>query len=115
MKKNSLIESFHSVFKDPGIRWEKESCVSIDSDSPLDNESVLTPNVVRLSCGKFRMYYTGLGTARPIANSLGYILSAISEDGLNWSKEEGIRIDVKLPFACNRVLCPEIVPLKDGK
>ena len=115
MKKNSLIESFHNVFNDPGLRWVKEDHVSIDSNSPLDNESVLTPNVVRLSCGKFRMYYTGLGTARPIANSLGYILSAISKDGLNWNKEEGIRIDVMPPYACNRVLCPEVIPLEDGR
>ena len=57
------------------------------------------------------MYYTGLG--RTISTAYGYILSAVSMDGLNWSKEPGIRFDVLRPNANYRVLCPDVILLPD--
>ena len=61
------------------------------------------------------MYYTGFGPGRTIDASYGYILSAVSKDGLNWSKEPGIRIDVHGPNATHQVLCPDVIPLPDGR
>ncbi|NRA17506.1 MAG: hypothetical protein HRU04_18610 [Oceanospirillaceae bacterium] len=109
------IGAVHCINSDPGLAWVKDPEVSIEPDTPLDSMSILTPNVVRLPEGGFRMYYTGHGPGRTIEASYGYILSAVSKDGLNWSKEPGIRIDVHGPNATHRVLCPDVIPLPDGR
>ena len=67
------LQSVHYIASDPGVKWVKDPEVSIDSDSPRDAQSVLTPNVVRLPEGGFRMYYNGLGPERTAGSSIGYI------------------------------------------
>jgi hypothetical protein len=109
------LESIHYSERDPGLAWIKDPQIAIDLDTPLDSQSILTPNVVSLPTGGFRMYYTGLGPARTVADCFGYILSATSEDGLTWSKDSDIRMDVHEPDAMCRVLCPDVIPLPDGR
>ena len=58
------IRSVHYIAFDPGLTWVKDAEVSIGPDTPLDAMSILTPNVVRLPQGGFRIYYTGLGPGR---------------------------------------------------
>jgi len=108
------LQAVHYIARDPGVQWVKDPEVSIDSDSPLDAQSVLTPNVVRLPWGGFRMYYNGRGPARVVESSIGYILSAVSDDGLIWTKEPGVRIDVHEPDANCWVICPDVIPLPNG-
>ncbi len=67
------IRSVHYVADDPGLTWTKDPEVSIGPDTPLDALSILTPNVVRLPRGGFRMYYAGLGPGRAVEDSQGYI------------------------------------------
>jgi len=105
----------HYLDKDPGLSWIKDKHIAIDSDSVLDDENVLSPNVVELQNGALRMYYMGFGSGRPNKESEGYILSAISKDGVNWEKESGIRLDIDARYNFNRVLSPEVIHLEDGK
>ena len=49
--------------------------------------------VLTLNDGTYRMYYTG------IREDVSRVLSAVSPDGLNWVREQGVRIDPQ-------VLCP---------
>jgi len=100
---------------DPGLRWVKDSGIAIDLDSPLDSRKILTPNVVKLPDGGYRMYYTGYGPGRRVEEAEGYILSAFSEDATSWVKEPGIRVDVHEPHASRRTLCPDVIPLPDGR
>ena len=109
------IKSVHYIARDPGLRWVKDPQPSIGPDTPLDSLSILTPNVIRLPAGGYRMYYTGLGPGRAVQESQGYILSALSRDGLTWHKEPSVRLDVHKPFASSRVLCPDVIPLPDGR
>ena len=109
------MQLIHAVERDPGLRWVKDEQVSIDLDSPLDADKILTPNVVKLSDGRLRIYYTGAGPERPVKESQGYIVSAVSEDGINWRKEAGVRLDVHDSDAGLRVLCPDVIPLADGR
>jgi len=108
-------KAVHYIEKDPGLECIKDPQIAIDLDTPLDSEKILTPNVIRLPKGGFRMYYTGRGPARLVRESIGYILSAFSTDGLNWQKEPGVRIDVHKPDAALKVLCPDVIPLPDGR
>ena len=54
--------------------WIKESGVRL--------ENAADPFVMSLPNGGYRMYYPGAGG----------IVSAYSEDGLNWSRESGVRV-----------------------
>ncbi len=110
----SGIRSVHYAENDPGREWVKDSRIALDQDTPLDSTKILTPNVIRLPDGGYRMYYTGLGPGRPAVDAQGYILSAFSEDAAVWTKDPGIRLDVHAPHATRRVLCPDVIPLADG-
>ncbi len=110
----NALTAAHFHHSDPGITWDKDPQIAIDLDRPLDSDRILTPNVLRLPTGGYRMYYTGRGPAHSDPNAVGYILSAYSADGQNWSKDEGIRIDLHAPHATSRTLCPDVVPLPHG-
>ena len=111
----SGIRSVHYAENDPGKDWVKDTRIALDQDTPLDSTKILTPNVIRLPDGGYRMYYTGLGPGRPAADAQGYILSGFSEDAVVWTKDPGIRLDVHAPNATRRVLCPDVIPLADGR
>lgn len=75
-----------SAWSVDGVNWRKEPGVRVAGGGPYDSVGALSPHVVRLSGGQWRMYYTG-------ADGLTFvILSAISSDGLSWTKEDGIRV-----------------------
>ena len=94
MERFDGIRSVHYQARDPGLVWTKDPKPCIGPDSPLDSLSILTPNVVRLPTGGYRLYYTGRGPGRAVPDANGYILSAVSEDGASWRKEPGVRLDV---------------------
>lgn len=108
-------EAVHYQPSDPGTTWEKDPGIVLDLDTPLDCRQLLTPNVVKLPEGGYRMYYTGFASERQSADCEGYILSALSEDAGTWVKEPGIRLDVHEPHASRRALCPDVIPLPDGR
>jgi len=91
--KNMQVEP---VAKKLSLSWEK------DDNSRIEDGSV--PFVHRLKDEKVRLYY---------CNSKG-ILSAISNDGLNFVKEPGVRISPGTGFESN-VCDPTVVDLPDGK
>ena len=105
----------HFEATDPGTAWNKDAWIAIDLDSPLDSERILTPNVIRLPGGGYRLYYTGLGPARTAPDCIGYILSASSRDAVTWVKDPGVRVDVFPPHAALWTLCPDVIPLPDGR
>ena len=108
------LRAVHFQETDPGTRWRKDDRIAIDLDSPLDSECVLTPNVIRLATGGYRMYYLGRGPARTSPDAAAYILSAFSENGDSWQKETGIRVDVHPPHAAKCTMCPDVIPLAGG-
>ena len=108
------LEAVHFQETDPGGRWSKDPHIAIDLDHPLDSERILTPNVIHLPAGGYRMYYTGLGLDRRDRDALGYILSAVSEDAVTWDKDPGVRVDLFPPHASARTLCPDVIPLAEG-
>jgi hypothetical protein len=75
---------------DPGIRLEDGS----------------VPNIHRLEDGRFRMYYGGAGG----------ILSAISPDGLTFTKESGVRVPPGSQGSLEMIVSdPTLVMLNDGR
>ena len=83
----------------------------IEGSNTLDRYKVQAPCIVGIPSGGYRLFYTAVGPAKPFPECQGYILSAISYDGLTFQKETGIRLAPK-PQSSHmslRVLAPTIV------
>ena len=69
-------------------------------------EDATVPNVYRMEDGRIRMYYGGQGG----------ILSAVSDDGLTFSKESGVRVPSGSQGGLEMIVSdPTIVRLNDGR
>lgn len=101
--------------KEPGVRIDVGDRPPSDPAFPVDfmaSES----DVVRLPDERLRMYYAG-GSGAASPDRLVAILSAFSMDGLNWTKEFGIRL-ARGPsgsFDAVSVAAPNRIPLSDGR
>ena len=94
--------------QEPGVR------IAPDQSNASSTEFLVTdPSVIDLGNGTFRMYYTGMNGTLDPASSLRNIFSALSSDGLQFSKE-GIRINSQQNGNNNWVAMPEAVRHPDG-
>ncbi len=91
-------------------RWRKEPGARLHGSRVLDHSKVQAPCIVRVPNGGFRLFYTAVGSAKPFPACQGYILSAVSEDGLMFRTEPGIRLAPQpaLPHMSLRVIAPTI-------
>ncbi|MCE9589025.1 MAG: hypothetical protein K8S99_00695 [Planctomycetes bacterium] len=120
---------------DPGARWVKQAGAVIDAvpdgvTEPLPEArwpsdakrtgvyGVVSPRVVRLRSGGYRLYYTQImprpgfpAGANDYENATTRILSAVSADGLAWTPEPGVRLSAVQGGAGEfRVASSEVVP-----
>lgn len=85
--------------------WTKESGVRVNIGGIYDSVAAVSPEIIKLDNGKYKMYYGGSDSSK------SRILSAISTDGINWTKESGIRID---PGTAQAATYPSIIELPNG-
>ena len=104
----------HYQETDPGTVWTKDEGVVIDVDEGRDPHRVLTPNVIALREGGYRMYYYSGEPERRAEGVTGCIVSAFSTDGDTWTREDGRRVDAHAPDAESRTLCPDVLVLPEG-
>ena len=129
----------HTVDVDPGILWSKETHVAIDAPPDSDTNprpeatwpredlrtglcGVVSPRVLALPGGDFRMYYSQMlprpgfpAGANDYDNASTRILSAFSSDGKTWVPEPGVRLSSQEGGAGEfRVVSSEVVPVGDG-
>jgi hypothetical protein len=103
--------SVHWVPSDPGTRFVKDPAVVVAPPAVDGEWKALTPNVLALPSGGFRLYYTLSGPGRDYGPTRAAVLSCFSPDGLTGEPEAGERI---APFgvdAAVRVVCPDVVPI----
>jgi len=75
------------------LNWTVEPGTRLSSGGQYDPDSVVHPSVVALPEGGWRMYYDG-EIRRTEQEFVWRILSATSADGLNFTKDPGVRVDV---------------------
>ena len=75
------IHKIFSAISSDGLNFEREGWV-IDSEKTDDQGWASVPEAIKLSDGRVRLYYVSRACGR------GCIVSAISSDGLNFTKEE---------------------------
>jgi hypothetical protein len=89
-KGNKAIKSALSV--DGGWTFAQEAGERLTySGSEYELNGIWSAKVVVLPSGSFRMYYTGYGSDH------GRTLSALSSNGLDFTREGGVRLDVMCP------------------
>ncbi len=128
----------HAVATDPGTAWVKDEKPALDGppDAAADPApgaqwsaqeirtgiyGVVTPNVISLPTGGYRMYYTQIlprpgspAGANDYATATARILSAVSPDARVWTLEDGVRLSAQQGGAGEfRVVSPEVVPVPD--
>ncbi|MFN0196321.1 MAG: hypothetical protein ACKVT0_06225, partial [Planctomycetaceae bacterium] len=98
-------------------RWRKEPGARLQASRDLDSAKLQAPGIVRIPSGGYRLFYTAVGPGKPFPTCQGYILSAISDDGLSFRTEPGIRIapDPKIPQMSLRILAPMVTQAADGR
>ncbi len=92
------------TFVDEGSRLQAGPAGSYDAQYPT------YPEIVRLPVGGWRLYYEGYD------GTYGRILSATSPDGLFFTKDNGIRIDIGGPgsYDANQAMSPSVRRLLNG-
>jgi hypothetical protein len=97
-------------------RWRKERGPRIEGRRDLDLWKVQAPCIIAAPEGGFRLFYTAVGPDKPFDDCQGYILSAVSGDGLDFTPEAGIRMapNPSAPAMSLRVLAPSVTPIERG-
>jgi len=133
------VPAVHAAESDPGTAWRKSSEPAIDA--PPDDDlrpapdarwprqaartglcGSVSPRVVRLADGTWRMYYTQIlpregntTGANDYGNATTRILSAHSAEGVAWNPEPGVRLSAAEGGAGDfRVVSSEVAPAADG-
>ena len=104
-------------FKYINHNWRKEAGARLEGSRPLDSAKLQAPCIVRNPSGGFRLFYTAVGPAKPYPACQGYILSAVSDDGLVFRKEPGIRLAPQPALSYNslRVIAPTITECGENR
>ena len=97
--------------------WIKQDGPRLQGSRDLDSSKLQSPCIVRIPSGGFRLFHTAVGPAKPYPECQGYILSAVSEDGLTFEKEPGIRLAPQpgIPHMSLRVISPSVTQCVDGR
>ncbi|MEW6070630.1 MAG: PKD domain-containing protein, partial [Candidatus Thermoplasmatota archaeon] len=109
-------QGIFSAISNDGLNFVKEFGIRLTStDIPNDPEwHVHGATVIRLDNGSYRMYYVGATGGGGPGEAIHRIFSAISTDGLNFTRE-GIRIESNGTIDRGWASVPEIVRTFDGK
>lgn len=136
-KSSEALHLIHGVPIDPGIAWTKDPLPAIEPppDGVADPSpevkwpssakrsgvcGVVSPRVVRLRDGAYRLFYTQIlprpgfpAGANDYDNSTTRILSASSRDGVTWTPDAGVRLTPQQGGAGEfRVVSSEVVPMR---
>ena len=97
-------------------RWQKEPGPRLQGSRPLDSSKLQAPCIVRNPSGGYRLFYTAVGPDKPFTVCQGYLLSAVSDDGLLFRTEPGIRVapQSEMAHACLRVIAPTVTSRAGG-
>jgi hypothetical protein len=71
-----------AMSEDGGLTFEVEPDLRVAADQSFDRFATFAPEIILLPSGGYRMFYAGYGDPKR-----AHILTAVSDDGLNWLKD----------------------------
>ncbi|MBP85809.1 MAG: hypothetical protein CMJ64_03690 [Planctomycetaceae bacterium] len=93
--------SIRSAVSNDGLLWTAEA----GSRFELSERSLSSPRIIFLDDGRCRLYCSERGRG---------IISAVSDDGVTFEQEPGVRVAPDQPFDRYTAFAPEILCLKNG-
>ena len=99
-----------SAVSSDGLDFEFEPGVRIAQETDRETYAVYSPDVVRLGDGTFRMYYAAWAEGID-----GGVFTAVSDDGVGWTKSPEPLVDLDRPLDCGMVSEPCVIELADGR
>jgi len=90
---------FKSALSSDGLSWSVEKGIRLSPGGEFDPDNIVHPTVIALPAqaglpqGGYRMYYDG-EVRRTEQEFTWRILSATSADGLTWTKDPGVRVNI---------------------
>lgn len=103
-----------SAVSTDGLAFNKESGIRIAPANGFE-AVVCDPTLIELADGRVRMYYKGADSSQGgPGQSIHKIFSAVSTDGLNFTRE-GLRIDSEKTDDRGWASVPEAIKLSDGR
>ena len=93
-----------------GLDFEIEPGVRIAQETERESYAVYAPEVVRLGDGSFRMFYAAWAVGID-----GGVFTAVSDDGIEWTKSPRPLLDLDAPLDCGMVSEPCVIELPDGR
>ena len=93
-----------------GLNFEVEPGVRIAQETKRETYAVYAPEVIRLENGSFRMFYAGWAEGID-----GGIFTAVSADGVEWTKTPEPLLDLDSPLDRRMVSEPCVIELPDGR
>lgn len=102
-----------SAVSTDGLNFEQEPGVRIAQEREDESFAVYAAEVLRLGTGGYRMYYAGW-SEDPVR---GRIFSALSDDGVRWTKDPEPNLEPGGPGAFDAEKCSEpcVIRLPDGR
>ena len=97
----------YSAVSADALSWDLERGTRMTANDVQAGGRVDNPSVVQLADGTCRLYFRALEKG-PIG---GRIYSAVSEDGLDFAVESGVRLDCSGPFERHGVGFPHVFPM----
>ena len=98
---------FYTAFSVDGVDWQDPvECRGFDPDKT----HLRNPCVLRLANGGMYLYFSEYASS--IIGS--HIASAVSTDGINWQREDGVRLQCGGINDEHGVFCPHITPVAGG-
>ncbi len=82
------------ISEDEGVTWSDPETVKFE-ELPEEYQRPFDPTLVLTEDGKIRMYFTSNNSGTMMLDKTNKIYSAISEDGVNYTFEPGVRFEVE--------------------
>ncbi len=93
-----------------GLNFQIDPGVRIAQETERETYAVYAPEVLRLGDGSFRMFYAAWAEAID-----GGIFTAVSDDGIAWTKSPKPLLDLDVELDCRMVSEPCVIELPDGR
>jgi uncharacterized protein (TIGR03437 family) len=105
------VHRVYSAVSADGLNFTREG-LRLESKDTVDNGWASVPEVVRTFDGRYRMYYVSNGPPERTG-----LVSAVSDDGLNFTREPGVRMPGPADAATARLpwVDPAVVRLPSGQ
>ena len=101
-----------------GLDFVLEEGVRVAQDREHESYALYAPEVLRLGSGGYRMYYAAWTPAPEVPAGSPYhgrVLSAVSDDGLQWRKDPGVCLDNGGRWDRAKASEPCVIDLPDGR